>query len=83
MAHVSGVRQDAEPVVRVKPYYQDESVTLYHGDCREVMPSLSADITLTDPPYNVGLDIGVEIDEAYCEIAAERLRQGSLTDMFQ
>lgn len=37
----------------MEPYYQDESVTLYNGDCREVMPQLDteAQLILTDPPY--------------------------------
>jgi len=35
------------------PYYQDASVTIYHGDCREVLPTLSGvALVLTDPPYN-------------------------------
>lgn len=38
----------------MKPYYQDSAVTIYHGDCREVMPSLapaSVRLLWTDPPY--------------------------------
>jgi len=36
------------------PYYQDEYVTIYHGDCRELLPTIpdnSIDIMFTDPPY--------------------------------
>jgi len=39
----------------MKPYYEYEGITIYHGDCRDILPTLkSVDLVLTDPPY--GLD---------------------------
>lgn len=39
----------------MKPYYQDESVTIYNADCREILPTLDkVDLVLTDPPYGIG-----------------------------
>jgi len=36
----------------MKPYYQEDAVTLYCGDCREIVPALGRfDLLLTDPPY--------------------------------
>ena len=39
----------------MNPYYQDKWVTIYHGDCREILPQLDikVDLVLTDPPYGV------------------------------
>lgn len=38
----------------MKPYYEDEYVTLYLGDCREVLPNIEGDAIITDPPYSSG-----------------------------
>lgn len=44
----------------MKPYYQDDYVTIYHGDCREIVPTLNGIVTgelkavcVTDPPYGM------------------------------
>jgi site-specific DNA-methyltransferase (adenine-specific) len=45
----------------MKPYYADESVALYHGDCLETMRQMSADsvdLVFTSPPYNLGVTTG-------------------------
>jgi len=41
----------------VKPYYEDAKagIVIYHGDCREVLPTLTGiDVVVTDPPYGLG-----------------------------
>lgn len=37
----------------MKPYYEHDGVTLYHGDCRDVVPTLEQkfDLVVADPPY--------------------------------
>jgi site-specific DNA-methyltransferase (adenine-specific) len=41
----------------VKPYYRKNGITIYHGDCRDVLPTLPrVNLVLTDPPYGVKWD---------------------------
>jgi DNA modification methylase len=38
------------------PYYSEAGITIYHGDCREVLPCLpSVRLVVTDPPYVFGI----------------------------
>lgn len=42
-----------------KPYYESGGITIWLGDCREILPQLEqVDLVLTDPPYNAGIDYG-------------------------
>jgi DNA modification methylase len=37
------------------PYYSEDGITLYCGDCREILPTIgSVELILTDPPYGIG-----------------------------
>jgi site-specific DNA-methyltransferase (adenine-specific) len=39
----------------MKPYYEESGIVIYHGDCREALPTLpKVDLVLTDPPYGLG-----------------------------
>jgi site-specific DNA-methyltransferase (adenine-specific) len=44
-----------------QPYYQHNNITLYHGDCLQVLaelPADSVDLVFTSPPYNLGNSTG-------------------------
>jgi site-specific DNA-methyltransferase (adenine-specific) len=48
----------------VKPFYSDSAVTLYLGDCREIVPQLQpVSIVVTDPPYNAGKKYGTSTND--------------------
>jgi len=48
----------------MKPYYDHNGITIYHGDCRDILPSLpKVDLVLTDPPYGVGIKYGLSYND--------------------
>ena len=41
------------------PYYDADGITIYHGDCADVLPLVdpdTVDLLLTDPPYGINLN---------------------------
>lgn len=45
----------------MKPYYEAGGITIYHADCRDVLPALAAapDFMVTDPPYGISWSKGL------------------------
>ncbi len=37
----------------MKLYYDEDGITIYHGDCRDVLESVVYDVMVTDPPYGI------------------------------
>ena len=47
----------------LRPYYEHAGITIYHGDCREVLKAIcyyDFDLVLTDPPYGIGYNRNIK-----------------------
>ena len=65
------------------PFYENQGVRIFHGDCREVLSDLNTNFTacITDPPYGIDFmgqdwDHGVP-GEAFWRVIRERLSPGA------
>lgn len=54
----------------MKPYYEEAGITIYHGDCCEILPSLSAESIITDPVWPNSVPTLIGWDRPY-ELFAE------------
>lgn len=58
----------------VTPYYDEDGITIYHGDAREVLPTLernSVDLLVTDPPYGVAYESNMALRKPHGPIAGD------------
>ncbi len=61
-------------------YYSDDSVTLYHGDAFEILPTLadrSVDCVITDPPYSERTHEGTRSNSGAAKRHGNRVLSGS------
>lgn len=47
----------------MRPYYERDGFVIYNADCRDVLPTLTGDAIITDPPYGVGRRYGEHYDD--------------------
>lgn len=62
----------------MKPYYEQDGITIFNGDCREILPELTGDALVTDPPYGINWTRATWADDpaAYPELMHWLVQQG-------
>ena len=65
--------------VSLTPYYQDASCTLYHGDCRDILPQLDAvDHLISDPPFSA--DVYIRASAVYSKTGSGTPKRMGLSE---
>jgi len=63
----------------MKPYYEEPGITIYHGDCRDIIPSIeSPDLIITDPPYGIEFQSNYRSQKHMKIIGDKELDTGSI-----
>mgnify|MGYP000101639576 CR=1 FL=1 len=62
------------------PYYEEAGITIWHGDCREILPVLpKVDLILADPPYGINADKNKRANKQHGKAAAPSKDYGAGT----
>lgn len=56
----------------MKPYYEESGITIYHGDCRELIPTLQYGFVVSDPPFGISHESGYGASWQNTMIAGDR-----------
>lgn len=65
----------------IEPYYDEDGITIYHGDAAAVLPELPpVDLLLTDPPYGVGLGNHADARETRAGVGLKKQAYASYDD---
>ncbi len=63
------------------PFYEEDGICIYHGDCREVLPSLAFDVVFTSPPYNLGRVSGAYANDVNAYLSyVDSMTEGQYAD---
>lgn len=68
----------------IKPYFDDGQVTIYHGDCRDVLPILPVvDVVFTSPPYAEQRDYTKACTDTWDNVVPAALSSVALSESAQ
>lgn len=68
----------------MKPYYEHAGITIYHGDCREVLPTLDpVDFVFTSPPYAEQRDYTCACSDPWDAVVPPALASVNITEIGQ
>ena len=62
----------------VTAYYDADGITIYHGDCREILPHIAGDVLVTDPPYGMAYQSGWKDSSRVANDESPIARDGAL-----